>query len=398
MNNVCAGGLTFALIALFCLGNTLRAAESDSSSNSTRVPLEYQETSYSVINWGINLTGRSTPFKKEPAAVTGKIIRGVLNFGPKSGEAVPFLWQRDARKLYLDLNRNEDLTDDPTGVFSAGEGPVNYATFTNAHLVFNTVAGKSRVLADINFWDFGATANCNFSVRSFWQGKLTLEGHDWQAGIIENGTDESSPFVSSQLLLRPWAKRSQPFSAYNGSLASVPFSPKLFFDGRAWGLTCAAHSQNGEARPTLQFTEQTVPLGELKITGQFIRRLVLTGAPYLVILDQPGSVVKIPTGKYHLGDVDLEGKGSTAFHNSLQSQGGRQLSVSDKPAAAIDVGGPLTNSVAASRHGRDLRLDYSLIGAGGETYQMANQDRSKPPTFAVYKNGKKLTSGTFEFG
>jgi hypothetical protein len=29
---------------------------------------------------------------------------------------------------------------------------------------------------------------------------------------------------------------------------------------------------------------------------------------------------------------------------------------------------------------------------------MANQDRSKPPTFAVYKNGKKLTSGTFEFG
>jgi hypothetical protein len=72
--------------------------------------------------------------------------------------------------------------------------------------------------------------------------------------------------------------------------------------------------------------------------------------------------------------------------------------VNDKTPAVLNVGGPLTNSVIASRHGQDLRLDYRLVGTGGETYQLANQDRSKPPEFAIYKGDKKIASGKFEFG
>jgi hypothetical protein len=72
--------------------------------------------------------------------------------------------------------------------------------------------------------------------------------------------------------------------------------------------------------------------------------------------------------------------------------------VDARTTAVLQTGGPLTNSVTASRQGQDLRLDYCLVGAGGETYQLAKQDRSKPPEFAVYKGGKKIAYGTFEFG
>jgi hypothetical protein len=64
----------------------------------------------------------------------------------------------------------------------------------------------------------------------------------------------------------------------------------------------------------------------------------------------------------------------------------------------LTVGGPLTNSVIATPQGRDLRLDYRLLGADGESYQRNVQDRSHPPTFAVYEGAKKIASGTFEFG
>jgi hypothetical protein len=117
-----------------------------------------------------------------------------------------------------------------------------------------------------------------------------------------------------------------------------------------------------------------------------------------VLLDQPSGVVKIPTGGYNQPIVHLEQNGAEAFCNSAQSPAGRRISVDDKTPAVLNAGGPLTNSVIASRHGEDLRLDYRLVGVGGETYQLANQNRSQPPEFAIFKGDKKIASGTFEFG
>jgi hypothetical protein len=403
LGNVWAAWLTSVLMVVPGSGNFLHAADfvltSSLSSNATTALLEYQETDHSIINWGISLTAQTIPFNKEPVAASGKTVRGVLNFGADSSNSIPFVWQCDAGKLYLDLNHNRDLTDDPSGVFLARTARVvYYQTFTNIHLSFDTASGKCQVLADINFWNYGSRPSCNLSVRSFWQGKLTLQGRDWQAGIVRNGLNQSGSFEGGRLLLRPWEKRSQPFNAYDGSLATVSFTRKLFVDGHAYQLDLAAGAQNGEARPVLQFTEQSVPLGELKITGKFIQRLVLPGGSYLVVLDQPAASVQVPTGSYNQPDIRLEQNGAEAFCNSGQQPVGGRISVADQTPTVLNVGGPLTNSVTASRHGQDLRLDYRLVGAGGETYQKAKQDRSQPPGFAIYKGDKKITSGTFEFG
>ena len=38
------------------------------------------------------------------------------------------------------------------------------------------------------------------------------------------------------------------------------------------------------------------------------------------------------------------------------------------------------------------------VGADGGAYHLAQQDRSSPPEFVVYRGGKKVQSGKFEFG
>ena len=402
LGGVWAAWLPFTLMALLCPANALRAAEAvpadASSSNTSTASLEYQETGYNVTSWSASLTTQTIAFPKEPAAASGKTVRGVFNFGGASSNAIPFLWQRDARKLFLDLNRNRDLTDDPAGVFSApAVSSISYQTFTNIHLRFNTAAGRCRALVDLNLYDYGVQPSGIVRVRSFWQGRATLNGRDWQVGIVQNNLNQSGTFENGQLLLRPWSARNRPFAASDGTLATVPFSRGLFVDGHSYQLDLTAQSENGEARPAFRFTEKSVALGEVKITGKFIQRLVLTGGPYLVV-DQPAGTLKIPNGAYDQPSILLAQGGNEAFYNSSQPISVSRISVSDKAPAVLDVGGPLTNSVTATREGQDLRLDYKLIGAGGASYRLVNQDSSKPPEFAIYKGDRKIASGKFEFG
>jgi len=141
-----------------------------------------------------------------------------------------------------------------------------------------------------------------------------------------------------------------------------------------------------------------VALGQLKIAGKYIKRLVLADGPYLVLLDHPGEVVSVPTGSYSQLTARLENQGTEAYGKSSQTSASRKISVNAQTPAMLNLGGPLTNAVAVTRQGQDLRLDYQLIGAGGETYQLAGENRSQPPEFAVFQGVKQIASGAFEFG
>src|ERR1017187_9794720 len=107
----------------------------------TTVPLEYQELSYQFLYRNVPVERRLVPFPKEPAVASGPVVRGVLKFGGNPSNAIPFVWQRGAKKLFLDLNRNQDLTDDPAGVipakalFSAGPSFI-HQLFTTVPLTF----------------------------------------------------------------------------------------------------------------------------------------------------------------------------------------------------------------------------------------------------------------------
>jgi hypothetical protein len=415
LGNVWIVGLTWTLMAVLCPGKAAAAAGSPSSLSAASATLEYQETDYSVNTWSVISGAQTKPFKKEPAGLSGKISRGTLNFSAGSSNSIPFLWARDARKLYLDLNGDGDLFQDTSKMFSTDTAAsANSQTFKHVRLLLHTIFGNCWMQLTLNFYDYGQANGpmCTVEAHSFWQGKLSLQGRDWQAGIVPSALAQAGVLANGWLLLRPWENRNQPFSATDRNLATVPLARKLFMDGHAYQLDWSGEPGKGMVSPVLQFAEQSAALGELTITGQFIGRLVLQGGrnvlaggkntlaneQYVVVLDQPAGTVKIPTGSYNQVEVRLEKNGALAYLDSGPAQNGRQISVNDKTPAVLDVGGPLTNSVTANRHGQDLVMNYQLLGAGGEIYQMPAQDRSKPPKFAVYSGEKKIASGEFEYG
>jgi len=139
-------------------------------------------------------------------------------------------------------------------------------------------------------------------------------------------------------------------------------------------------------------TGQKPAQGELKIEGKYIKQLVLKGEDGAGIkFDQPGESIKVAVGKYLLREVQLEG----GYACRIWSDANWVEVGEDKPAV-LKVGAPLKQIVKATRQGRVLALNYKLLGIGGETY--VRDDRSKPPTFTVYKGDKRIASGTFEYG
>ena len=410
-SGLAAGVATTVLVVFGLLGEAfgadvapvLSAAEASTDSAAGQVvtvDLDYREVNYDFVNTSVPMTTRSEAFKNEPALSRGKVIRGTVRLGSPNQET-SFAWDRSAGKLYLDLNGNQDLTDDPGGVFSCRGGARDYyQTFANIHLPFKTLAGTREVLVDLNFYDYGrGRPNCSAAIRWFWEGKLTLQGEEWQVGLIEDRLDRSAALEASNLLLRRWSERNQSLSGrlYGDSSAGFPFSRKLFFGQRAYQLQCTNLLHGTNVAVQLQLAEEKPKLGEVKITGDFVHRVTMKGSPYFVVLDQPGASVKVPVGSYCPTKVWLKKGEAEAYLGQRSLAGGGRYEVGGKEPPRLAVGGPLTNSVSIQRQGKYLALNYELVGAGGP-YELAVQDRSHPPEFAVYQGDKKVASGKFEFG
>ncbi len=133
-------------------------------------------------------------------------------------------------------------------------------------------------------------------------------------------------------------------------------------------------------------------VGELKLEGQHIEQLVLSrNDSHTETLNNPGQITRLPAGEYLLQEVRLKG----GYIRSRISTSER-ITVRAGQQEVLKVGAPLVPTIKVQRQGRILRLSYDLLGAGGESY--TGGDRSKPPTFAVYKGQKQIASGKFEFG
>jgi phenylpyruvate tautomerase PptA (4-oxalocrotonate tautomerase family) len=446
-----AAWLAVAVIAVICPGSVSGREDSarpgTPAGTVTTVPLEYQETRFQFLYRDVPVERRLAPFPKESASAHGPVVRGVLKFGSNPSNAIPFVWQGGAKKLFLDLNRNQDLTDDPAGelpataLFSAGASFI-HQVFTNVPLAFPASSAGAPMLVDLEVgMDLARRPGeplFTACLRSYWQGKVTREGQEWQVGLMQNLSDQPGSFQQGELLLRPWEERNQRFIAscevpmdtlalaWTGKNWMVrasdafAFSPKVFFEGHACQLDWSAEPRGREESLALRVTEQQTALGELRITGSFVQRLVLAGGPYMVVLNQPAASVSLPPGRYHPYRVWLkQGKAEAYFNYGMPQSGkanvveeitGSQMPVLGPPPSAqavvvdegrtavLAVGGPLTNSVSAAHRGGNLLLSYRLIGAGGGKYWLAKGGDGKSPHFTVGKSGKRIGSGQFEFG
>ena len=138
--------------------------------------------------------------------------------------------------------------------------------------------------------------------------------------------------------------------------------------------------------------EQNSALGELRLQGEDIERVVLQTGDKSRTIEQPGQSIMLEPGVYAVREVHLK-RGFTHYNHREP----RITPVQVGPGAPVivKVGGPLRQVVKVQRRGQLLIMDYQLIGAGGEWYGVSTGHR---PSFTVYKGDKKIASGKFEFG
>lgn len=372
--------------------------------------LQYREVDEALANYGLSYTLKDKPFPKEPKLSSGKILRGTLDFWSDPTCAVPFIWDTAEAKLYLDRNRNQDFTEDADAVLksSSNNSYGFYHNFPRVELTFPTAQGVHRLAVSINLYSYGAGQFFgSMACHSFWEGRATLAGKDWQVGLVEFTVDKSVKLSSPagwHLILRPWASRQRPLELEGGFQDGIPFTPKVFLDPQGYEVKGELSQQNQKPAYRLQFTECPTELGEVKLTGKSLQRLVLyggeTSSPWAVVLDTPPSTVKIPVGAYHSYNVFLKEGQTEAFRQMAGVAPSERswLTVSASNAVPFVAGGPLTNTVTVKRQGRFLSLSYSVQGADGEPYQIRPENRSQPPLYAIYKGGKQVASGNFAYG
>jgi hypothetical protein len=218
---------------------------------------------------------------------------------------------------------------------------------------------------------------------------------DWQVGVVAEHTET---LRAGYLLLRPWERRHEAFGLADGSADAFSWPEHLFWQRQ--GYTVAAQFRSSESPPRwrVEFTPVESALGDLRLTGQGLSRVLLTGGQWTVVLDEPSGLCRVPEGIYSRGSVCLAKDGATACRDSSAVAGALRLEVSAGQSAVLAAGGPLTNRVSVNRRGRLLVFNYQLAGAEGATYRLRREDRSRPPEFAVYQGAKEIATGKFEFG
>ncbi|MCP4257449.1 MAG: hypothetical protein GY774_07960 [Planctomycetes bacterium] len=141
--------------------------------------------------------------------------------------------------------------------------------------------------------------------------------------------------------------------------------------------------------------KQDPTIGEIKLEGKSINRLILQREDNNEKEEfrRPEQTIKLPAGKYRLHEAHLEG--GYVCYASRDSKRIMANVTSDEPAI-LKIGAPLKQIIKVNRQGRNLVMNYELLGVGGEKYTGGNS--GEKPTFTIYKKDKEIASGKFEYG
>jgi hypothetical protein len=366
------------------------------------IPLEHREVEHRIGDFYLPVIPGSVAFTREPSVEEeGEVRRGRIQLHSQPGGSIAFLWDWKRGRLYLDLNRNEDLTDDPEGAFTSLSQPSfdrHQQTFTGIRLNIPIESGSCPMLLDLTLSAF-MQLHARAGVRSFFSGKATLGERDWEVGVVFGPDGRRGSLGGTSMLLRPWDQREQDFKTDSGSTDAFPFPSNLFFQGEAYRILRAFDFGHSPPSGRLTFASTTVSTGSLEFRGAFVPRLILLEGPWTTVIDDPSGLVSVPTGIYEVYRLQVRQGTAVARPNWLGDRGVLQrVVIEPEGVAQLTAGGPLTNMVSVKRRSQHVVFDHWLAGADGSRYQMLSPSRGEPPRFTVFQGDKAIASGNFEFG
>ncbi len=348
-----------------------------------------------ALEVGVETEGREVQFKKEPEYGGSDVVRGGF---PVGDDFVGFAYDQAGDKLYVDLNRNLDLTDDEGGVF---EDETRFVSeFESVLIPGPTASAPYRV--DVRFYG----SYCVVDVKSGWEAEVELDGQKRRLAVIDN---LDGVIGGNDVLVISEDANSKGGYAHDPHPNRIQAPTRLWFDGAHYELSFVFEEEELVAT----FTQTDVEVGRFELEGRQVSRLVLEtntvldtdeplsdgASPGMVTLtalvDKPEGHVTVPVGGYRVSDVYLEGGNPPGlFHARLD----QHLTVAPGEPARLKAGGPLENKLAMTRSGRTFTFDYSLEGADGREYKELGDERGVLPEVLIARNGEQIAAGQFEYG
>jgi len=130
---------------------------------------------------------------------------------------------------------------------------------------------------------------------------------------------------------------------------------------------------------------------ELTIEGLSVERVLLRDAQDATHeIDNPQQSTSLPAGRYSVDCIQWQGGGK------LYPKRQDWFTLKPDQPHRLTLAEPVRPEIKATRGGRNLTLNYALIGADGRDRN--RQFSSQPPTFKVFKNDQEIGSGTFRYG
>ncbi len=350
------------------------------------VPLAWQDSGYSLSVY-YDSRGQEIVFKKEPAYSGARVLRGALPVGKTRADSLPYAVDWDQRTLFLDRNRNLDLTDDL---------PLLAEQSNDYRLTFGRIAlepadaSAFRYLVSLTFSRF--SANPTMEVQSGWSGTFVRGTQTWEVVFAD---DLDGEWGGHDLLAL--APASAPFREDRGA-KSLPPMQRLFFDGRQHEVSL---TPGPEGTWVFSLQEVAAPMGQLILDGALIQRLVLLGGEdgkgRVVVLEQPGvAPLSVPAETYSVQRITL-----ASTLGRFEAVRRQDLVVREGQSVSLAIGGPLMNAATVRRRGGSLAMNYTLKGRGGEEYEAPTappDSGNNLPRVAIFHGQRKIASGRFEYG
>ena len=333
-------------------------------------------------------------FDKKPVFTTkpdfkgSEIIYGYMKTGDDKFD-IPFAWDFSTATLYIDANRNADLTDDTDAVFRTEEGIRQEFEDIKLNLSYLSTTLPLTVSISLNKFDEYTYGSASL-VYGFKQ-NITLDNKKYKLLVTDNLDGQLNKEDLFTILPR------DPNNMLLTQMCSVYLPERLFLEGKCYECLFEYRVDDFDKLSVdATFTEVPIICALVQINAKFIERLVLVGGDITSILFQPRDTISVPVGTYECLDICL----AASDRLLIASNNPRtlELTIGDTEVVDFKGGDPLKPSVEILRRaGRNLTLSYELKGSAGESYP-SNFDYEKPPIFEAYKGEKLIASGEFEYG
>lgn len=310
---------------------------------------------------------------------TESIQPEVFSVGPRKTDCMTVLVDGWKSLLYVDSNRNFDLTDDTSGPLTVvrNGGPGYRYQQTTLSLVRNGIGIPYRVA-------FIESKNAPLRVvlQGHWLGRIDLPGFARPVSV----TDLPDGQIGEGDVIA--------FEA-NGTTDghNVPLRREMFLGGCLYRLSSEFQKGTTGTELLLSFTELAFSTSTLKLSGS-LDRLVLDSPAEdrFALFDSAGTApITVPAGAYSSIYSRLAGGFVSNVTEPLVAPAGEIVQ--------LKRGSPVSNSVNFVANANTLAFDYVLRGAGGEQYAVphsqANRER---PFFVMRKAGIPICRGKFEYG